>query len=132
MSDFRWRAIYSDGSYLDEYKADGTPNKYYDIDRTKLSIFEFFKEGKSIYRLHLEPGQTLIYRRRPRADPGGNILYVFYMIGWQQKIKGENIQSITYIMDDDNSPLITAGRWDGGEPELIQQERESLNDKQLF
>lgn len=132
MSEYRWRAIYSDGTYLDEYKADGTPNKYYDIDRTKLAQFEFFKNDKSIYRLVLEPGQTLIYRRRPRADPGGNILYVFYMIGWQQKIMGQNIQNIVYIMDDDVSPIVSAGRWDGGPPEPTKQEIESLNDKQLF
>ena len=132
MSEYSWRAIYEDGTFLDEYKEDKTPNSYWDIDRTRLIIFELFKNGKSIYRLHLEPEQTLIYRRRVRADPGGNVLYVFYMVGWQQKIKGQNVQSIAYIQDDDESPISSAGRWEGGMPEPTKEESNSLNDKQLF
>ena len=126
MSDYEWKAIYSDGSFLGEYKKDKTPNSYHDIDRTKLAAFELIKDSKPIYRLHLEPGQTLIYRRRVRTDPGGNIIGVFYMIGWQRKIGNENVQVISYVVDSDDHPIVTAGRWDGGEPELTPKEIESF------
>lgn len=123
---YEWKAFYSDGTFLGEYKEDRTPNSYHNIDRTKLIAFELSKDGKPVYRLHIEPGQTLIYRRRVRTDPGGNIIGAFYMIGWQKKIHGENVQVISYVVDSDDHPIITAGKWDGGEPELTPGEIKSI------
>ena len=130
MSEYRWRAIYNNGTFLDEYREDGTPNKYYDIDRDKLIAFELYKNNKPIYRLYLEPGQTLIYRRRVIGDYTAKPLIVFYMIGWQQQVNGKNTQSVVHIVDDDDSPIICTGRWIG-EPELIKQEVDSLGNSEL-
>jgi ribosomal protein L32 len=43
MTDIRWRAIYSDGSYLEQFNKDGKENKYQDIDRSRLVSFELFE-----------------------------------------------------------------------------------------
>jgi hypothetical protein len=84
-----WKAIYSDGSFLDQYGMYGK-NGYENIDRTKLVSFAIFDRTwhpdrdfivpligpngeyaetawlvpheKIIYVLNLEPGQKLIYR----------------------------------------------------------------------
>jgi len=110
--DYTWEAIYKDGTTLPQYNEKGEPNGYENIDTSKLKRFailipdpEDSTKKKVHFRLHLEPGQRLIYLRRGFIDVVKSTLEVkrkdyFLMVGWQQTIGGKNIQSISYIYDD--------------------------------
>jgi hypothetical protein len=113
---FNWKSIYTDGSSLSQYNDKGEKNGYENIDRTKLKAFAIFDDDKLLFKLHLEPGQRLIYRRRNFINPldTGADADFFYMIGWQQKIGNINTQSINYVYPDGH--IEQAGIWAGGEP----------------
>ena len=69
--------------------------------------------GNTILELHLEPGQRLIYRRR-HAQTIGKPLITVTIVGWQQTIAGQNVQSIAYVFEDGRIEL--AGRWKEDHP----------------
>ncbi len=121
-----WRARYLDGTSLDQYGPNGEVNGYENIDRTKLSAFEIFDADHPeplIFRMFLEEGQTLIYRRRTWQDvnTGGDPLgkRFLYLVGWQKNVRGENVQSINYIHPDGH--VEQAGKWVGGKPTLMPE-----------
>lgn len=135
-----WRAIYKDGTTLNQYNSDGKPNGYENIDRTKLDAFEIYEPGgdvksvdgilepvdKPLFRLHLEEGQRLICRllgmKTVFASTGKDVSpdkHIF-MVGWQQNINGRNVQSITYILPD--GTIESSGKWVAGSPNLRPEE----------
>jgi len=121
----KWKAIYSDGKSLNQYNEDKSVNKYTDIDRSKLSSFELYKEDKLIFKLVLEEGQRLIFRRRVSSNLQGEVIGAIYLVGWQKNINGKNTQSISYILED--GCIIMAGQWDeksnfSYSPNLIEEE----------
>lgn len=122
----RWRAIYKDGTILPQYCKCGFPRGYENIEREKLAAFEIFDKTKPntfIFRLFLEEGQKLIYRRRVEKDLMSNqIKRVLYLVGWQQKVNGKNIQSVNYITED--GKIQQAGRWVGKPPILRPEEKD--------
>jgi hypothetical protein len=119
---FAWKAIYSDGTILPQYNEDGSKNGYENIDRTILKAFAIFDDDKLLFKLHLEPGQRLIYRRRNFINPmNPSETNFFYMIGWQQKIGGANTQAINYVYPDGH--IEQAGIWAGGEPTQTAYEK---------
>lgn len=124
-SGFYWRAVYNDGSFLNQYNDDGTNNKYPDIDRVKLEFFELWNGEKLLFRLHLEEGRRLIYRRRVGVAMGVGVTRVIYLVGWQQTINGVNVQDIAYIFSDGHVEL--AGKWEDDRtfcaPNLIDCEK---------
>lgn len=127
-----WQAVYVDGKTLSQKNEDGTENKYTDIDRSRLTFFNLYEGTKLIFRLSLEDGRRLIYRRRVSANLyTGNIKQVVYLVGWQKTINGQNIQDIAYIFEDGHIEL--AGRWKGERtftaPNLIKQESETITKK---
>ena len=124
MTEMKWKAVYSDG-YLNQYNEDGTANKYTKIDRKKLQFFELYKEEKLILRVHLGDGKRLIYRRRVEMEYPSKIKEVIYFAGWQKKVGGENIESISYIFEDGHIEM--AGAWNEKSeffyaPNLIKEE----------
>ncbi len=128
-SNIYWKAIYNDGTELSQYEEDGTENKYPDIDRSKLASFEIRKAGlvgpnyekdKLLFKMFLEPGRRLIYRRRvlKKMKVGGTPTgikikkrwnEIVYLVGWQATIGDRNVQDIAYIFEDEHVEL--AGRW---------------------
>lgn len=123
---FTWTAFYSDSSELNQVCKCGFKHIYHDIDRTKLAAFGIKKNDELIYRVFLEPNQTLIYRRRPSGNLyTGEILSELILVGTKQKVKGIDVQNIAYISVPDGL-IQTAGKWVGGAPvptkgELIGQ-----------
>ena len=109
----QWKAFYNDQSSLPQFNADGSENKYADIDRSKLEAFAFFKDDALVFALYLEPGQRLIFRRRVEQPAGGESTVV-YMAGWQQTIEGRNVQSIAYIFP--SGAVHMAGPWRENHP----------------
>lgn len=125
-----WRANYHNGNYLNQYNEDGSVNKYTDIDRSLLESFELRKvDGNSnilFFKLLLEKGQRLIFRRRVQVDVSGNTVSTMYLVGWQKNIKGENIQAISYVFEDGH--VVMAGQWKDDTrlfyaPNLIEEEK---------
>ncbi len=119
-----WKAIYLDGKSLNQYN-EGKVNKYTDINRDLLKFFELYDQDKLILRLHLNKNKRLIFRRRVSLNMQGKITEVIYLVGWQSKIKGENVQSINYIFEDGH--IESAGAWDEKSifyaPNLIKEEK---------
>lgn len=113
MSEFilLWRAIYNDETWLNQVEADHE-NKYTDIDRNKLIAFELWSPDylKPVAKINLEPGQRLIYRRRVRGHVlSPENIEVMYLVGWQQTVQGQNVQSILCIHKDGSIEVI--GQW---------------------
>lgn len=123
-----YKAIYNDGTSFSFSEDSVGTNDYQKIDRTKLTSFEVYQDTRLLHILHLEPGQQLIVRRRVRevhkkrrnplwkeGDDIKNAMIstveqlVFYMIGYQENVKGENKQSILLIYPDGHTEMIS--RW---------------------
>jgi len=119
-----WKANYDDGSFLKQYNADGSENKYTDIDRSRLVSFELLSDDVVVFRLFLEEGQRLIFRRRIVKTLDNKLKHMIYLVGWQQTINGKNVQSISYIFDD--GLIVMAGNWKDcpfNKPELLDCEK---------
>lgn len=97
-----WRAVYDDEKILTQYNADGSDNKYADIDRDRLDHFDLIRKGKVFYSLFLHEGQRLIYRRRTlikmrTLDGVEQDREVIYLVGYQTTIGGQNLVVLNYI-----------------------------------
>ncbi len=104
-----WQAQYNDGSGLSQFEEDGKENKYADIDRNRIDSFALYlDDGRLAFRLWLDPGQRLIYRRRVEISTGCDPFAV-YLCGWQRTIAGENVQSVAYVTECGEVHL--AGKW---------------------
>ena len=107
-----WKAIYNDGSCLTQYNADGTENRYEDIDRYKLSRFDLYKNADidktPFYSLYLRHGQRLIFRRRNFISTNGE-RHMIIIVGWQKtydtKPLPTNATAINYIYEDGSIAL---------------------------
>lgn len=126
MNTIQWRANYNDGTSTDQYEGD-VKRKYEDIDRTRLTSFSLFKDNYSakILTFHLEKDQKLIFRKRVIQTVGETPIDV-YLVGWQQNVNGQNIQSIAYVFP--NGQIEIMGAWKGdhilfGKVELLDQEQ---------
>lgn len=126
MNSIQWIAHYNDGTELKQYEGDAK-RAYEDIDRARLASFSVYRDNyaRKLLTLHLEQGQRLIYRKRVFVKPGQGELEI-YIIGQQQTIAGQNIQSIAYIFPDDRIEI--AGAWKEGhalfgKPQLLDIEK---------
>lgn len=107
-------AIYNDGTEQRLGKqADGSIFRYEDISRGELSAFALEKDGEIIFKLHLEEGQRLIWRKREYRQVGGDTK-VIHLLGWQKKVGGENLQAICYLFEDGHIEM--AGRFRENHP----------------
>lgn len=100
---FVWRAVYSDNTILEQVNGE-VKNKYEDIDRTKLRVFELYdRETKDIkVRLLFKNGQRLIWRRREFLKPtsqGVKITGRLHIIGKQETKNGKNYQGFLWLFE---------------------------------
>ena len=100
-----WRAIYSDGKSLLQFNPDGSENKYFDIDRIKLTQFVLYRYGKPAVVIHLNGAKKLIYRMRRAMNNRGNSETV-YLAGWQENQNGRNIQMIMFLFQDNHIEIV--------------------------
>ncbi len=130
MAEIKWRAWYSDGTYLDQISGQ---DQYTKIDRTRLNAFEIFSDDKSLLRVWLDDDKRkkLIYRRRVQQNfSTGAITSVVYLVGWHMKVGNESIQSINYIIEVPKTKtekayikIEQAGKWVGRIPTLREDEK---------
>lgn len=100
--DLMWIAVYNDETNLLQYNEDGTENSYSDIDRSRLTEFHLLDReiDKTVYAIALDEGQRLIYRRRIATSGNNDHRWTITMVGWQQTIAGQNVQSIGWVFPD--------------------------------
>lgn len=109
----QWLATYTDGTTLGQYNGTGAEYSSERIDRSKLASFALIAEdGSKLLHIHFEPGQRLIFRRRVEQSVGGSPL-VCHLVGWQQTIHGQNVQSIAYVFEE-GARIEIAGRFQEG------------------
>lgn len=104
-----WVAHYNDGT--EAHQSEGI--SYADLDRSNLQAFDLWQNGRLLVRVDLrqddvsegvEP-RRLIYRRRVWANSNGEEM-VFYLIGWQRRVKGVKVQAVNYVFEHDGSVLL--------------------------
>jgi hypothetical protein len=114
----QWLAVYKDDTTLSQYNEDGTENRYFDIDRNRLTHFAILDEDKAVLVIEFErPTQQLIFRRRHHINLAGNHAEI-YLVGWHENIHGTNIKVINYIYPD--GKIVLAGAKD--DVELLEGE----------
>lgn len=129
--EFEWIAVYDDGSIFRQYDEDGTEHRYADIDRDRLAEFHLRVRGqdKTVVAYAFDPGMRLIYRRRvAMSGVTGEKIWTIHMVGWQQTVRGKNVQSISWVFPDGS--IINTGRFRKDHPifygvELLPFEEDS-------
>lgn len=109
---YRWRAIYDDGLALDQFKLDGTWNKYTDIDRSRLKQFLLLDGDKPFIVLHLQSWQKLIYRMRVAMDFYGEEKQRVWLVGWHGKKNDINVQIVFFVFEDGHIEIVDRFRED--------------------
>ena len=106
INSITWRVVYVDGKAKLEHNADGTTNRYEDIDRYRMKRFDLLDgEGKRIFSVFPRFGRQLIFRRRRffKGTPGENNpnQWTVILIGWHERITvgggAHSAKSIAYI-----------------------------------
>jgi hypothetical protein len=100
-----WLAIYIDGTTLQQYNADGSENKYLNIERDKLKQFVLLRDNEPKVVIHVDQNKKLIYRMRTAANNKGIIERV-YLAGWQQRTNGMNTQMISFLFEDGHIEIV--------------------------
>lgn len=107
----RWKAVYNDGTFLNQYNNDGSENKYSEIDRANLSQFLLLRDTKELMVIiyFTRPSQKLIYRKRVAIYISGSktgTQDVVYIVGWHENRNGTNVQMICFVFDDGHVEIL--------------------------
>jgi hypothetical protein len=115
MRDFTWRAYYRDGRIVKQHQ-DGKELSYENLERDQVIGFALFEQQteQQIFKLHLDPDQKLIYRRRTWMRVGERT-EVCHLVGWRRNINGESVQAISYVFQSDGR-IEMAGRFRENHP----------------
>ncbi|SNQ59538.1 hypothetical protein [Candidatus Methanoperedens nitratireducens] len=99
-----WRAIYDDGTVIDQFNETREPIEVSSeiIDRKKVKTFLIMQGQVPVFRLELNEGQRLFYRRRTSISAGIEQTkdQICHIAGWQQNIQGEMKWRIAFIFED--------------------------------
>ena len=120
-----WRAVYNDGTSLDQIGPDGISSKYTDIDRANLDKFLLIETEteKPKIILHLKPGQKLIHRRRVshrmplsaiffEENPDRPTIETVWIVGWHENRRGVNVQMLLFLFEDGTVEFLDRWRED--------------------
>jgi hypothetical protein len=102
---YTWRALYDDGTELNQFERAGEANKgeerkYSDIVRGKLKSFVILRHNIPYVVYHLDNNKRLICRRRVSKSFGGKPEDVVWLVGYQTIINGKNVQNLSFIFQD--------------------------------
>lgn len=103
---YYWKAVYNDKTELSQFNADGSENKYTDIDRGKLIRFDLWCNTHPVLIIHLDGYKRLICRRRVAQKLFSGEKTVVWLVGWQQTKKGVNSQMICAVFEDGHIEVI--------------------------
>ena len=114
----KWRAVYKDGTMLDEVEKSGGRIKDHAFKEINFSELEYFQlindQNIAICQVHLGGDKRLIFTRRNIKTTGrrmimqGNVKVpvpvnshkIVIILGWQKTINGVNSKSIFYLLPD--------------------------------
>ena len=111
----KWRAVYKDGTMLNEVDPDGKEHLFKEIKYGELEVFELINQQNiPICQVRLGAEKRLIFARRNRKTSGrrmimqGNVKIpvpvnshqIVIILGWQKTINGINTKAIFYLMPD--------------------------------
>ena len=110
-----WRAVYKDGSTLNEKDPDGKDHIFKEIDLPNLELFQLVNpQNIAICQVRMGEGKRLIWARRNQLVTGRRLVQQgdvkvplsikshqkVIIIGWQKTINGINSKAIFYLMPD--------------------------------
>lgn len=110
-----WKAVYNDGTWLDQFNADSSENKYADIDRDKIIQFCVIMDNKTVVVIHLDSKKKLIFRKRVAMHVAGRKAgqqEVVFLAGWQENRHGINTQMICFVFPDGRCEVVDRFRED--------------------
>lgn len=118
---YKWRACYRDGTWLDEYNADGRGVGFASIDHDRLVRFELIPTTHAVPPFHVDihDGMRLIFFRRRSTmlslDEGVPLgpPQTTTVVGWQSTVKGVNVKTFLFIRP--NGSMMLGNRDPGGE-----------------
>jgi hypothetical protein len=119
-----WKAFYNDNTSLPQFNADRSENRYIDIDRSKLVKFVLYQNNLQKVVVHLDSNKKLVYRRRVAISATSQIKQEIWLVGWQEKISGRNIQQLIFLFDDGHIEVIDRFREEHPFDEIIFIEEE--------
>jgi len=101
-----WRAVYTDGTILNQFDESGKERAFKEIDQSRLLKFSWVPvdgQGREV-SVTLRPGQRLIAFRRVKWRPFATDSKpeIYYAVGWQATVNGRNVKSISWILPDDS------------------------------
>jgi len=111
----KWRAVYNDGTYLDELEPNGTEHAFKEINFMKIEAFQLINQQKiPICQVRLGNGKRLIFARRNLMTTGARTILqgdvkisipaeahkVVIILGWQKTVNNVNLKSIFYLLPD--------------------------------
>lgn len=119
-----FRAIYKDGSEIWQHDPETgeTVNTYADINRERLEVFGLYNGDRPLVMVDFSDDRNgdesigpkrLIYRKRHLKNSKGGSVSV-YLVGWQRKVNGRNVQSICFVSGD--GTIILGGQWQDNRP----------------
>lgn len=100
-----WVAVYDGKDTLPQYNADGTENKYVDIDRDRLTKFVLIDNEKVRFVLNMGVGKKLIYRRRTAISMQSKLKEIVHIVGYQEA----GHQSICFLFESSGHIEMTDG-----------------------
>jgi hypothetical protein len=111
---YEWKAVYADGSELDEYGTDGEQHGWKDIDVANLAAFILVPQrdhlGTHVLKVTGD-ARPIFFRRRSRELNGTTFeqegdTTTITVLGMQSTVRGVNVQSFTALYAD-GSVLVT-------------------------
>ncbi len=99
---YTWKCLLQDGTLLEQIDDKRDPKEIStdSFNHSKVETFALFNGENLVHILHMDHGQTLIYRRRTELAAGEGIPLVCHLVGWQMTVNGEQVQSIAFCFED--------------------------------
>jgi len=116
----RWRALYKDGKFLDQYKNPydediEDQNKYTDIDRKKLVGFQLYqgiKKKRILAHLNIEKGYKFFYRQRVWKNVFTNEeTDRIHIIGWEKDLEDGKVDRIIVVVSNNGDSVMIYNDW---------------------
>jgi len=122
-----WKAFYIDGTSLPQFNKDGTENKYLDIRRDELSKFILYQDDKPKVVIHLDKNKKLICRKRIAMNMFSKIKEIVWLVGWQERRRGVNVQSLSFLFEDGRVEVLDRFKEEHPFESIIFLPEETLN-----
>ena len=91
-----WIVYYDDNTHYPQYTVDGVENPYADIDRSKLSRFDFIADGRVIVSVPALSDRQFLYRKTTTMT-NGVVVDIIYKVGY---FVGKKTMELVYVRNN--------------------------------